>query len=397
MNARALFREPLADAGEIARIRALMGAALRPDLAPDARARIAALLGDPAWRAVRALPPVEGVVALVAHNIRAAGCDPAKALAATVFVALPGEAHFREAGMDLVRRRRALADLGAAARRAGIERLLLLKGAALAPRYASPALRLMTDIDVAIAEDDRARLALALDAETFAPVAPNAPHARRHRATGVAFEFTVGRTPFARDAIQRAVDAPDAGAPFAAPHDADHLRIVARHAAAHAGARIWRDFLDARLLIAGGSADADAGDDEMGALLRFVATMEGNASPPGPGPSPLFDLYEAMAFVPVPASGLKLLRRVLTEGAPVRGVLGKLRRSAPQGAGGAVAERDFGLGRVPATFGERQAFKVRMAAGLLLSGRARHYMRILRLQTAALRAAGEPFFDDWQP
>jgi len=399
-----MFREPLADDGERRRLAMLARVALRADATAESRAEIAALLARDDWRPARALPPMEGVLLPLVHNVRAAGCDAARALDETAFVALPGEAHFREAGFDLVRRRKALADLGAAARGAGIGRLLLVKGAAIAARFASPALRPMTDIDVVAAPEDRERLGAALSPDAFAPVSPNAPHARRHRATGVAFEFTVASSPFARAAFDRAESATDACDPFAAPRDADHLVIVARHAAQHLGARIWRDILDARTLLASADvgealdvARAHGAETELRALLRFVGEMTG----PDVGVDRLDGdaeamraLYEAMAFVPVPTAGLKVLRRFLTEGASPADAIAKLGRDRPQNRPGATTERDFGLGRVPASFAARQAFKAQMAAGLLLSGKARHYVRILRMQTRARSVAGERFFAD---
>jgi len=380
---------PLDDAARarFVRVAGLLG---RPMLDDAHRAEAKALLLAADWRPVPPLAVLAGVEALMAHHAIDTGFAVER-----LFDPVPS-VDFARLGVNHLLRVRERDRAFDAFRAAGIGKAMLVKGAALAPFWPSPALRDMEDIDIVVARDYVAAAAGALASVGW----------KRHEfgwrhASGCLLDLAVPESPFARAMFDRAEPHPLLGRDDVfSPCAADHLVLVAVHAARNRGLRIWRDMADATLL-------ADAADEALsiardhGKLAEAAAFLDvfrfamehgrATASPFADDRARrLADLYRTMLADPISVFGLNALTGLSLS--PVE-FLRALGRSL-----GRARNASVGPGQIDPAFGEvpgasnfaRQGIKVRWIWHLARSGRLAHYLRVLRASNAAF-AAGKVF------
>ncbi len=402
----ALFhRKPLSPA-QRASLAELLDIALVPAWSDDRAARLAAPTEPPP---VPLLPPLGMVAPLLVHHALLAGLEPATLFRAERPMSVPDQEELNRLAFGFHKRRRVLGVLFRAFERHGVRDAMLVKGESVATRFDSPAMRVMADTDVVIGRSRGAvrRAEAALRESEFARGPANAPGVWVHDASGATVDLLRPAHAFGARTANGAVACLEASWPAIVrePRVADHLVVVALHAARHHGGRIWRDVLDVRAL----TRDRDARSDFAEALksaraaglapaVEALFAFAGEVCTDLPKSRPrtrqgrgILELYRALAWLPYPPHALKLLRRALVEGASFGELARRLKRDREPGGDEGWSEPEFGLGRVPARFVERQMFKLGLAGGLLLSGRMGETRRLLERQSLAQACAPKLF------
>lgn len=233
----------------------------------------------------------------------------------------------RRAVLDHYARSRALKDALDALGEAGI-RAVLLKGAALAFFYESPALRPMCDVDILVAGADWQRAGEALRVSGWTP--SEGISGVFIDANGYQADVQRPDSAFGELILKHAQRRHARGGNFWVPARSHLLLLTAVHAALHHGERIWRDVCDARLLLAEEymgermrEAVASVREDGVGeAVAGFFSFLRGmDTLPPGliadlaelggKEAARLAKLYEIMAGENSAPAALHLARRVM--------------------------------------------------------------------------------------
>lgn len=275
----------------------------------------------------------------------------------------------------------------------GIRRALLFKGAALSPLYPSPALRQMSDADIALLPDERLIAEAALQNAGWALYRFQDSRVVRHP-SGFLLDSHPIEGDVAHAIFERATPHPVCPAPACIPSLEDHLMIIACHAAENRGFRIWRDVCDAHLLIDSGARGMSCegwGNSSRVALAALLHFLNQHSPPSKRGLLRLPELdrqerhraavlYHAYRHVAVWPGSPVALRMLL----PLRGLIsqpwmfaGGLHRSRAN-PGDSWFERDPVLGDLPVP-GDPRRHLVRLHAllSLMKSGRFCHYWRVL--------------------
>ncbi|MBX3730906.1 MAG: nucleotidyltransferase family protein [Candidatus Sumerlaeia bacterium] len=229
---------------EARRFRRTIGQLARPDLAPRHLARLRTLLASPAWQPLPRIAPTLAIEPLLAHHAVQLGVGFDRLLdrrAGDVRAAVPD---FAQLARNDALRRAALGDLLADCQRAATGPILLVKGAALAPLWPSPALRTMEDLDAVIQPPQQSAVLRALARGRWR----SSPIGWVHR-NGVVLDLQVATTPLARELIRSAAPHPSLPAPAMLPDHAAHLVLIALHTMRHGGLRIWRDLVDIQFMV----------------------------------------------------------------------------------------------------------------------------------------------------
>lgn len=392
---------------EARRLLRLGGLLARPALAKTHEAEVLRLLNDPAWRPVPLTAPIYFAFPLIVHHAERLGFRADDVFASGDGLAVRPPTFESLMRSDCARRAmltRALELLADA----GIERAVLLKGAALAPLWPSPALRDMEDIDLAVATVDRPRASAALERagwerRGFAFSKPGA----------CAIDLVTPSGAFAEGLLAHAV--PHSSFPGTIAHlprAGDHLALIALHCAHHRGARIWRDVAD-WLFLCGDGTDRQAMADAWEAAAAqghrgLVAAMHRTAArwfapvEPLPLRGPEWTDDEERETRRFAALYTSMLLERLSE-FPLRTVQAWLARgrSHPGRSGNAPRHRALpGLTQRDLLFGTiggrsrlaRQRAKAAILWRLWRSGSWRHYVRLARLAEPAV-ALERPFED----
>lgn len=228
------------------RFLALAGLLVRPRLEPEHAAAARALLSSSTWRPLPRLCNLYQVEPLIFHHAIQLGFRREHVFDPGSDPSLPEPISFFALARNYYIRRRVLFDVLDAFEGAGIHRAMLIKGAALAPLYPSPALRDMADIDMVV---DKGQAALAC--EVLRRLGWRFDKHNWHHKTDCSLDLLEPLSPLAEGVWRRCVPHPVLAArhPNAyMPETADHLVLVSLHAAKHAGERAWRDLCDLNLL-----------------------------------------------------------------------------------------------------------------------------------------------------
>lgn len=392
--------EPL-DPQERTRLLEIAGLLARPALDARQAEQARTLLASPQWRPVPPIPALSGVEALMVHHAVELG------FSAEHLFAPPPAVDFARLGINHLLRARERDRALDAMRAEGAGRAMLVKGAALAPFWPSPALREMEDIDLVVAPDRAAAAARALAGAGW----HRHEFGWRHAASGCLLDLSVPRTDLARAIFERAQTHPLLGRDdVALPLPSDHLVLIAVHAARNRGLRLWRDLCDAATVLgiapdAGAAALATAvqfgKQAETRALLRLLQITMWPESLNAPPVSvddkrgqQLGDLYIHMRTDPISVFGLNALAGLsLSPAAMARAGWRSLRRAGTSSGSSAPGQLDPAFGAVPGAGDlSRQGIKLRWMWHLLKAGRLRHYVRLLRASDRAFDAG--KVFDD---
>lgn len=236
------------------------------------------------WRPLPRLPSTRMIEPLFRHHAAATGipfhrlfADDRSSRAATHSVAnAPGVVP----DLAAYRRQALLGEVLAAFRNAGIGPVVLIKGAALAPLYPTPALRLMCDFDLVLPAGSRGPAASAvLRRLGWNRHLYDGSEVWSHP-SGLMIDIHIAESGFGREAFDRAEphpcfgDTPDS-AHVLWPRPAHHLVLIALHTARNGGGRLWRDVCDAQALLAhtaapaAGMANTTAADEALSIAARF--------------------------------------------------------------------------------------------------------------------------------
>ena len=429
-NARRLFAAPAPGPGEAARLRAAMSLLATPLLDGEAAGALQRLLDTPGWAPPR-LPesahrPLRFLLASHAHTLGV----PLEALFRDAPCPTPREV--RRHGILFLRRQKALGLALEALQAGGIGRCFLVKGAAVAPYYAEPPARLMSDVDLVVPPTLCQEAARVLRGAGFIQGPRHTSEIFVHPTIAASIDLhTTSEELFA---VLEGECSPVAsgggwqGARLLPP--ALQFLVLAAHAAKHAGATPWRDVADARALLAAmlppgpGPHALPAGlahwagrlglVEELDALLGLVRWAGGPLLPPcGPVTGRtrrLARLYRQLALEPVNPEVIRFagklgappgelataawaaLRRQLSPGAaPVGEALGDPQVAPPGDA--RFRQRDFGLGLAmpPAASPRTQRLKVLVIAAMVSSPRARQLLPLVRERAALSQINPWPF------
>jgi hypothetical protein len=339
----------------------VLGLLARPQLSDGQARALRELLAQPTWRPLPRLASTNLLEPLFAHHLAAHGIDfdrvfcprPHGVLAPPSFVELMNR---------WAARRRELAALVECFESSELSRVLLFKGAAIAPLYPAPALRQMADIDLAVSPDELAQARTRLS--TLGWQQTRSPFAETWKKTGAPFSIDL-HTPCEEVASRVLASAMPARSLYehcrviCVPDTTDHLMLLAVHATDNAGNRIWRDVCDAHALIASGArcpdalerADGTAAREPLEAFLAFIARWCGEASdgakPASRESRRILAIFEAAALESVSPVELELVGGLLVD-TPLA-LMGRLIGTpAPRSGGPSTAvERDPRLGTLP--------------------------------------------------
>jgi hypothetical protein len=374
--------------------------------------RFAALReGNPSARLPR-LALTQALEPLFLHHAEQLGLEPGDVLDLVAPCLLPAPSSPTELALAYFQRRALLQELFAELARVGVGRVMAVKGAALAERYPSPALRAMGDADLVVSADD-SRAACA----AFASLGWHGRGGIWSHPSGAMVDLLTPETPFARCLWNSAVPAPESwrspGLVF--PTDEAHLLLLAFQATKNGGSRIWRDLCDANVLLDNGTR-AEVARDAIGLaaalelsvpLAAFLAFLNEVAHPVQPVPVPdlaagegatrdrFLAVYRELAVDRLSVVALDSLGTVVL---PWRELLSRAARAVRGGIAGrpeegweSPRERDPLLGDLPETGSwQRQRIKLELAWQALRSG---HWSRYRRLSAARreMTAIGRTF------
>jgi len=381
-------------------LRKLLGLLSRPALDPTLATQFPGLIAQGPFPRLVALHPLEP---LFRHHLLRMGHQFERVFVASPGMNVPDVSDFEPLARDYYVRRRIIRELCAALSRAGISRVVAVKGAALLNAYPSPALRAMVDIDLVLGCEAEVRLATEpLRSLGWRPGPAEVGAVWRHE-SGLLADLQLPATELSRRILSRAL--PNASTGVHIPQPADHLTLVALHAARNGGARIWRDVTDAHALIAQSNDPVRLGEDawalaqlsptaivSLGAFFRFINQWSPAAgalpeTPRGGWPAASekataerLALYEIVSTNPAPPLALDLVSGLLR--LPKR--LGSLASFSPKGGS---SQRDPSLGGAPHVGSlSRHTLKLRLLVALALSGHFLAYRRIILRQMAARQA-----------
>lgn len=311
-------------------------------------------------------------------------------------------------------------------------RLMLIKGAALARRYPSPALRVMSDLDLVVASQHAHLIHRAMNACGWHLHASTWHHPAGHR-----IDVHYATTPAARDILEASNPLP---MPWPEPHphvettepdDADHLVYLAAHAVRHAGSRLWLDFCDLHLLLeppqpgpdllqrATQRAHSWGKAPQLAMLLRLYqrfalphpsltsAIEAASSTPPTTDLRGVEDAMAAVMLDPISGTHLAAIASLLPSRAwitaPFYALHDRLHRhdaqqtnsahptpapttppaaqptqplTHPTNTPASTTPKRLDLDQPPPRFIQRQLWKLHLAARLLTSGRLLHYIRL---------------------
>lgn len=417
---------PLVPAAQ-ASLLAVLGILSRPVLSDALQAQLKQLVASPDWNPVPFPPSVDLLGLLFRHHLERMGMHWRQVF--TQGALEMRRLEWEKAVVADIRRRGILHALLERMAEAGIGRVMLIKGAALAPLYPSPALRLMSDIDFAVAKRDLPAVERILAALGCRPHRFEGAKIWRH-SSGLLMDIHVPANEWSRKVFHRAESHPCFPGLNGAchPRPADHLLLLALHAARNAGLRLWRDVCDAQLLLPGIPdaersalaellADLPAETAPAAAFFRFLNSY---ASPPFPLPerkpgawnrlqerdcAVFVRLYRALAVETNSPGMLNLLRFSLQSPRELSRMLWRRTRDflgrSDKKRGKeqkqhlsqiAWRERDPVLGDLaPRGSWARQLLKGRLVVELIASGRFRRYLRLFRMQRKLFLQAPKPF------
>lgn len=409
------------------RLLAILGILSRPVLSDELQRRLRRMAAVPNWKPLPFPPSVDLLGPLFRHHLERMGMDWRQ-----LFTQRPLEMRgleWEKAAVADIRRRGILRALLKPMAHEGIGRVMLIKGAALAPFYPSPALRLMSDIDLAVEKHNLPAVERVLNSLGYRCHRFEGARSWRHP-SGLLVDIHIPASEWSAGVFARARPHPSfADLPAVChPRPEHHLLIVALHAARNAGSRLWRDVCDAQLLLdhipeagreklAEGLADLPAATAPAAAFFRF---LNHHAHPPYPlpeAPPGAWNRRQERDCVVY-----ERLYRVLAVEISSPGVLNLLRFSLQspwklaerfwRRAGGFVAhrgkqpggrtkeptreiawrERDPVLGDLaPRGSWARQLLKGRLVVELIASGRFCRYLRLFRIQSKLFLQAPKPF------
>ncbi len=376
------------------RVRVAGGMLARPRMDAAMSRRVRKVLSAGRWRPVPRIPALSGVAALMTHNAIKAGFGAERLFAEPVSDAL-----FARLALNDHLRRSEIGKVLHAFGRAGCDRAMLVKGAALAPFWPSPALREMEDADLVVASADAAKACGALEGLGWRRTDVGWSHP-----CGLHLDLSVPKTPLALRMFDNAEPHSEWRGIAALPRPADHVVLIAVHAARNRGLRIWRDLCDATVLLEGGEgvrSGARAVAAEFGRTLELEAFLaaydrlmrfRGGSRTDGDAKA-LAALYLAMACDPVSVFGFNALSSTLVTPGEFLGGIARTIAGAKSPAG----ERDPAFGELPGRGSfARQWIKLRWIARLASTGRLAHYRRLVARGRRAF-AAGKVFSDADRP
>lgn len=247
------------------------GALVRPEPGPAQRALLDGILADAAWRPLPDVPALRGLRPLAARAAVELGTEYRRLHSA----APPSPAERAQWVAKARLRQDFLRAFLAAWRGTGGDPVLLTKGAVLWPRYPSPALRPMRDIDIVAQPADAPALARLLERMGCARGPSPASEYWRHP-SGLMLDVHAPSGLLGREVFGRAVDMDLYGTPVLAPGPAHHVVLVCLHALHHHGGRIWRDVADLHALL-----DGDGGGAGTAAEALDIAARHGCGAPVG--------------------------------------------------------------------------------------------------------------------
>jgi hypothetical protein len=228
----------------------LGGLLARAELTASQAERARDLVEAADWKPLPRLPVTYQLEPLFLHHAFNLGIAGTRLFNFETPSALPPPIGWRVLGTNYYKRQRILLALVQSFARAGIARVMLIKGAALAPLYSSPALRDMADIDMVVASADSPKACEVLRAKGWRNHVTTWAH--RQDCELDLLEPTPG---LSAEVWERAVPHPAfAKHPqILMPALEDHAVLVALHAAKHGGERAWRDLCDLNVLLAQGA------------------------------------------------------------------------------------------------------------------------------------------------
>lgn len=388
----------------------LAGMLSRPELEPEHIRRVRGAVTSPDWKPIPRLILLHALEPLFCHHAAVLGVDPIRLMDWDDERFLPPRTGFREVALRHYRRRELLFEVLEALRAQGASRMMLIKGAALAPLYGSPALRDMNDFDLVVDPRDEPRVTRAFRGTGWR----GGPGTWSHP-TGLTADVQVPRPGVGAHVWRHREPHPRYGEEFGvcAPRPSDHIILTALHAAQHSGTRLWRDLCDLQLLIENGrrldlaeqalehaapfkAAPAVAALFRMTnrwcAPIRRLPERAGRWTARDEVACKLHcEIYRKLAADRISNAAVELattfalplpLAAAGAVGIAARkaGLLFKLGRSSRRDRF-FPRERDPVMGDLPAAGSlERQALKLRLLVWLARSGQGRRYWRILRMR-----------------
>lgn len=329
------------------------------------------------------------------HNAMQLGFD-----AGTVFQVPVKEDEFTRLAMNDHLRKSETARILETMQAAGCRRPLLVKGAALAPLWPSPALRDMEDIDLVVEKKDVRKVKNLLSKLGWQRTDVGWRHG-----SGFHLDLSVPARPFACHVFDNSIEHPTWGGIAAIPTESDHLLLIAVHAARNRGLRIWRDLCDATLLVGDDESvlsqarEVSRKFDRKAVLEAFLFTwhrlMEfGSDDVLPPDSRRTASLYLQMATDPISVFGFNAISSLFVS--PVDFAKGVVRTASERGPRDA-GERDPVLGDLPGRGSiQRQWLKVRLVGRLAAAGKLAYYRRLVKAGRQAFRA-GKVFSHADQP
>ncbi len=235
------------------RVIAFCGLLARPALDDAQRQRLRAMISDAAWSPIPRLTSFHLLEPLFFHHLkRALGREYDEA---RVFAPRPANVKAAPGDSELVMayfHRAAILERVLKALAAGnVGKVMLIKGAALAPLYEAPATRQMCDADLVVAPESVHSVRAILAAEGFVAHHHDASEVWHDARSGFHIDLQQPLTALSRRIFDRATPHPSfvpVGNVFL-PQRGDHLLLIAMHAARNGGNRVWRDVCDANLLL----------------------------------------------------------------------------------------------------------------------------------------------------
>jgi hypothetical protein len=392
------------------RVLQLCGLLARPSLSDEDVASLRALVEADAWKPVPRLSSFNLLEPLFLHHLARLEIDADRVFRKEA----EGPAHppaAEQLALAYYQRLRVQGEAFDALREGGVTRLMLIKGAALAPLYPSPALRQMCDLDMVVDGREMESAAAALRRVGWQPRQHIAGEVWEHALSGLLLDLQEPGTRLAREIFESAIRHPvyTDKAIVCMPRPGHHLVLLAIHSAGHGGDRVWRDVCDARVLLGMGGprvvvSDALALAREGGgmpqtiALLRFMgeSAQEDELLPSLPPMAAREEvscrhhlaLYQELAVDVISPVALNMVRvsvRPLREHIEV--AIRRLLAKTGRGTGTADAdsprwaESDPLLGTMPpaGTFA-RQWTKARVLLHLWRSHQLNRYRKLVRLQ-----------------
>ncbi|MCB2154326.1 nucleotidyltransferase family protein [bacterium] len=398
------------------RVLKLAGLLTRPALEERHIRAAERLIGAPDWQPIPRLIMLHAIEPLFRHHAAALGVAPDRLVDLSDTRYLPEAMGFRAIATRHYRRREVLLQVLKALHSQGVSRPMLIKGAALAPLYSSPALREMSDIDLVVDPSDEPRVTRAFESAGW----KGGPATWSHD-TGLTADIQIPRPGIGRETWRRRESHPIYGERFGicTPRASDHIVLTAVHAAQHSGTRLWRDICDLQLLLENGRrADLAAEALEHAAAHGAAPAVAAIFRIMNRWTAPLTRLPERSEdWTSAQEVACKLHCRLYRELAADRVSNAALEMATTfalpfpllvAGAGGVVlrklsdvlslngvsrssqepSERDPVMGDLPAAGSlKRQVLKLRLLAYLARSGEGRRYWKILRMRPrVALKA-----------